>query len=299
MTEAPRWAIIVHGGAHTVPPDKAEASRAGVRAAVEAGCRVLEGGGAATDAVEAAIRVMEDDPTFNAGYGSDVDEEGHVRMDAAMMDGRFLEVGAVAGLRGVWHPISVARRMLPEKEVLLIGGGARRFADEHGAELCDPAALLSPEQAAARSDTVGCVALDGHGHVAAGVSTGGLSGQRVGRVGDSPQVGCGFYADDGVGGVVLSGEGESIARMMVAARFIHRVPGRHPEDVLRDVLTEQRGRVGGEAGAVALTPDGTPGWWHTSAHLPVAFLAAGQTEAQVYLSKDEQHQEAGHVQAPA
>lgn len=285
-----RWAIIVHGGAHEVPPERQDASRAGVLAALNAGCQILQAGGRAVDAVEAAIRVLEDDPTFNAGYGSDLNVAGQVRMDAALMDGKTLAVGAVAGIEGVRHPISVAGRLLSENEVLLIAQDARKFAAEHGAELCAPEHLIAPDQTAPRDDTVGCVALDIQGHLAAGTSTGGLEGQRVGRVGDSPQPGCGFYAENGVGAVALTGEGESIARMMVAARFMHRLPQQAPEGALREVLEAMRTRVGGTAGGIALTPGGQVGWWHNSPHMPVAYHHEDLDRPHVYLQKTEEHQ---------
>ena len=286
----PEWSIIVHGGAHEVPSEKRSASRAGCLAALRAGREVLTGGGTAVEAVEAALRVLEDDPTFNAGYGSALNSDGAVEMDAALMDGATLDVGAVAGLPGVRHPISVARRLLREEEILLIASGARRFAAEHGAELCDPQDLISPVQreVVGTHDTVGCVALDASGHLAAGASTGGLSGQRAGRVGDTPQAGCGFYAEDGVGAVALTGQGESLARMMVAARIIHRLPGQTPDDVLREVLEEMRRRVGGDGGGIALTPEGRAGWWHNSPNMPVAYQHSGMNEAQVYLAKAEE-----------
>lgn len=291
MTDAaPRWAIIVHGGAHETPPEQVAASRAGVLAALNAGRRVLEGGGPAVEAVEAAIRVLEDDPTFNAGYGSALTADGTVEMDSALMDGSTLEVGAVAGLQGVRHPVSVARRLLREKEVLLTGAGARRFAETHGAELCDPAELISPEQRWPHEehDTVGCVALDMDGHLAAGTSTGGLSGQPAGRVGDSPVIGCGFYAEDRVGAVALTGEGESLARWMTAARFLHRLPGQEPDDALRGVLEQMGERVGGTGGGIALSGDGRPGWWHTSPDMPTAYRTAEMNQPHVYLTKAEE-----------
>jgi len=178
-----RWAILVHGGAKDIDPWQEDANRRGCHAAVAAGQTVLARGGAAVDAVEAAIRILEDDPTFNAGYGSVLNAEGEVQMDAALMDGRTLDLGGVGGIRGVRHPISVARLMLREKPVLLVGDGARRFAAEHAAELCDPHALippnLQPAMGKGRHDTVGYVALDMDGHLAAGTSTGDLDGPRI------------------------------------------------------------------------------------------------------------------------
>ncbi|SMB94870.1 isoaspartyl peptidase/L-asparaginase family protein [Deinococcus hopiensis] len=292
MTEPRRWAIIVHGGAHEVPAEKASASRAGCLAALKAGCRVLEGDGSAVEAVEAAIRVLEDDPTFNAGFGSALNSDGRVEMDSAMMDGRTLDVGAVAGLSGVRHPVSVARTLLREKEILLVGDGARRFAQEHRAELCAPEDMISPEQrgAAATHDTVGCVALDLNGHLAAGTSTGGLDGQRAGRVGDSPLPGCGFYAQDGVGAVALTGEGESLARMMVAARFMFALPEFTPDAALREQLEAMRVAVGGSGGGIALSAGGEIGWWHNSPNMPVAYVTAGMQQPRIYLAKAEEEQ---------
>ena len=286
----PRWAIIVHGGAHQTPPEKIAASRTGCLAALQAGRQILACGGAAVDAVEAALQVLEDDPTFNAGYGSALTAEGTVEMDAAVMDGSTLAVGAVAGLQGVRHPAQVARRLLTEKEVMLTGQGAHRFAASVGAELCDPTDLIAPEQREdfRGHDTVGCVALDLHGHLATGTSTGGLTGQPGGRVGDSPLIGCGFYAEDGVAAVALTGEGESLARMMTAARFIHRLPGSAPDDALRSVLEEMGLRVGGTGGGIALAPDGRIGWWHTSPDMPVAYIQSSMAEPRTYLTKTEE-----------
>ncbi|AFZ66832.1 isoaspartyl peptidase/L-asparaginase family protein [Deinococcus peraridilitoris] len=289
------WAIIVHGGAHEVPPEKASASRAGCLAAQQAGRKVLEGGGSAVEAVEAALRLLEDDPTFNAGFGSAPNSVGEVEMDSGLMDGRTLDVGAVAGLRGVRHPASVARALLRETPVMLIGDAARQFAREQGAELCEVEALISPAQREAyeEHDTVGCVALDAQGNLAAGTSTGGLSGQRPGRVGDSPLPGCGFYADNELGAVALTGEGESIARMMVAARILHLLARPSPEatspdGALQEALQTMQQRVGGEAGAIVITPDGQVGWWHNSPNMPVAYQTSRMAQAGVFLSKTEE-----------
>lgn len=290
----PTWAIIVHGGAHPVPPEKVSASRAGCLAALNAGRKVLEAGGSAVEAVESAIRVLEDDPTFNAGFGSALNADGGVEMDAAVMDGATLDVGAVAGISGVRHPVSVAKGVLREKEILLIAQGAQRFAREHGAELSDPQSMISPEQREAHEshdtghDTVGCVALDAEGHLAAGTSTGGLSGQRAGRVGDSPLPGCGFYAQDGVGAVALTGEGEALARMTTAARILQRLPGEAPDEAVRGALEDMRRRVGGDGGGIALGAQGQVGWWHNSPHMPVAYQNAQMHEPHTYIAKSEE-----------
>ncbi|MFB9990987.1 isoaspartyl peptidase/L-asparaginase family protein [Deinococcus oregonensis] len=292
------WAIIVHGGAHEIPSGKEDASRAGVQAALQAGRQVLQDGGTAVEAVVAALRVLEDDPTFNAGYGSALNSDGTVEMDSALMDGATLDIGAVAGLAGVRHPSQVAHGLLREHEILLISEGASRYAAESGAELCRPEDLISPEQRQAFEqlaaqtpgghDTVGCVALDLEGHLAAGTSTGGLEGQRAGRVGDSPLAGCGFYADDRMGAVALTGEGESLARMMTAARFLSGLPNHTPDDALQQVLEAMGARVGGTAGGIALTPGGEVGWWHTSPDMPVAYAHSSSDHIHVYTQKSQE-----------
>lgn len=184
------WSLILHGGAMEVPPGMEAANRRGCLAALEAGTGVLRGGGSALDAIEAAVRVLEDDPSFNAGYGSVLNADGEVEMDAAFMDGATLDVGAVAAIRGVRQPASVARLMLGEPPILLVGDGARRFATDGGAELCDPAAMIAPQAGKSASklghDTVGVVGRDEAGSIAACTSTGGLPGCLPGRIGDSP-----------------------------------------------------------------------------------------------------------------
>src|SRR4028118_1831776 len=138
--------IIVHGGAHAVQPEEVEAHKNGCRTAAQAGWTILESGGSALDAVEAAIRILEDDPTFNAGFGSELNAAGEVEMDSAIMDGRDLSAGGVGALQGVRHPISVARRVLESPSTLLVAHGARQFATQHNLALCDPSALIAEQQ---------------------------------------------------------------------------------------------------------------------------------------------------------
>ncbi|HEV2865312.1 MAG TPA: isoaspartyl peptidase/L-asparaginase, partial [Allosphingosinicella sp.] len=183
-----RWALIVHGGAKQVEPGEEKANREGVLSAVEAGAEILRRGGTALDAVEAAIRTLEDLPVFNAGCGSAPNAAGEVEMCAGLMDGRDRAVGAVGAIRQVKNPIAVARRLLPEKEIILVGEGALLFAQQQGMEQASDEALLAEKEksALAECDTVGAVAMDQGGNLAAGTSTGGLTGARVGRIGDSP-----------------------------------------------------------------------------------------------------------------
>jgi beta-aspartyl-peptidase (threonine type) len=295
MTEPPRrWAVILHGGARRIEPEREAANRRGCLAALGAGQAILERGGSALDAAEAALRALEADPTFNAGFGSVLNAAGEVEMDAALMDGSTLAVGGVAALQGVRHPVSVARLLLEETPTLLVAEGARRFARDRGAELCDPQALISPEQLAAEAhdprmsghDTVGCVVLDGRGHLAAGTSTGGLGGALPGRVGDSPLPGCGLYADDALGGVALSGHGEGISRLILAARVMQGLEGTDVQTAV-DAAVARMPRVGGDAGAVALDARGRVGWAHNSPQFAVAYATQGQP-ARVSLHKGEE-----------
>lgn len=296
MTERPRWALALHGGAGPIAPEWQEPARRGLRAALAAGRAVLEDGGGAADAVEATVRALEDDEAFNAGFGAVLNADGEVEADAAIMDGRDLALGGVAALKGARHPVSVARLLLPETPVLLVAEGARRFAAERGAELCPPDELIAPRRRAARNaagshDTVGAVALDARGHLAAATSTGGLSGALPGRVGDSPLPGAGLYADDTLGATVFSGHGEAIARVALAARVMRGLEeGRDPQEAMEGALAHLAARIGGEeaeAGGLVLDRAGRLGWAHRSEHFAVAHQTAG-ADGHVHLSKSEE-----------
>jgi beta-aspartyl-peptidase (threonine type) len=280
------WSIIVHGGAKTIRADRQDANRRGCLAAARAGQAVLEAGGSAVDAVVAAIKVLEDDATFNAGYGSVLNADGEVELDAALMDGATLDVGAVAALAGARNPIAVCQSLLHDKPVLLVGDGALRYARETGATICDPAELKAEEIVADEAcDTVGCVAFDSQGNLAAGTSTGGLGGVRPGRVGDSPIPGGGLYAENGVGGVSFSGEGESILRLALAARLMHALASTDASHAA-SLAIAQMPRVGGEAGCIVLGPTGEPAFAHNSGNFAVA-LATHERPAAAYLSQEE------------
>lgn len=283
------WSLIIHGGAKDIAPEDRDANREGLAAAIAAGRAILTDGGSALDACEAAVRVLEARPIFNAGRGSVPTTAGEIEMCAAIMDGATLGIGGVMAIRGVCHPVSVARMLLPEKEILLTGDGARRFAEARGAELCTRADLLTERAqralAQAEHDTVGAVAMDARGDIAAATSTGGLTGQRPGRIGDSPMPGCGYYAENGVGGVALSGDGESIARVILAARILHLMPGAGPETAVAASL-DQLARVGGEAGGIAIGADGRIGWAHNSPDFAVAAIQDGDAHPAIWLRKD-------------
>jgi beta-aspartyl-peptidase (threonine type) len=279
------WALVLHGGAKEIAPEKAQANRNGCLSALSAGAAVLRSGGTALDAVEVAIRMLEDDPTFNAGRGSVRNADGEVEMDAAIMDGATLDLGGVAALRAMRHPVSVARLMLREAPTLLVAEGARRFAEAHGAEACDPAELLVAEDAG--HDTVGCIALDTQGNLAAGTSTGGLEGCLPGRVGDSPLPGCGLYADNSLGAVAFSGDGESISRGMLAARVMQFLESGRPQAAIEQAIA-RLGRIGGEAGGIVLDQAGHIGWAHNSPHFAVGIVTSEDETLHAYLHKGEE-----------
>jgi len=276
----PEWALVVHGGAKPIPRESQPDFQRGTAAAADAGRAVLEAGGTAVDAVTAAVSVLESDPTFNAGYGSVLNEDGEVECDAAIMDGATLDAGAVAGARTLRHPIDVASRLLREPTVLLVGDGADRFARLNGGATCEPRELISPDQAASGGDTVGCVALDSRGDLAAATSTGGLDGKHRGRVGDSAVIGSGLYADNELGAISLSGTGEHIIRLVLAARILDERDSPHAID---DALT-RLGRIGGEGGIILLDPSGHAHWGHSSAEFAVA-TADSETEIRTFIRK--------------
>jgi beta-aspartyl-peptidase (threonine type) len=271
LTAPSPWAVIVHGGAKAIKPELLERNRAGCGRAAEAAAHLLAEGGTAVAAAEAAVRHLEDDPVFNAGFGSVLTSDGTVEMDAAIMDGSTLQVGGVANVRRLLNPVSVAAAMLATREVLIAGEGAERFALNNGFELCDPGAMVSPEALASEAahDTVGCVVLDTMGHLAAATSTGGLPGKHPGRIGDSPILGCGLYADDQRGAVSLSGEGESIMRLTLAAQVMRLLESHGPVEAAERAIA-MLARVGGDAGAIVISRDGRFGIAHNSPHFAVA-----------------------------
>jgi L-asparaginase / beta-aspartyl-peptidase len=276
------WKILVHGGAKTIDPDLQERNREGCRRAAEAGAAVLREGGSALLAAEEAIRALEDDPVFNAGFGSVLNADGEVEADAAIMDGERLDIGAVAATRRLRNPILAARALLAERTVLLVAQGAERFAADHGITLCDPGDLISPERLASEyargHDTVGCVAFDLHGNFVAATSTGGLPGKLPGRVGDSPIPGSGLYADNALGAAAFSGDGESILRTMLAARVMQAL-GVGAAKAAAQAAIDALARVGGEAGVIVLDAQGRPGVAHNSDNFALGFHSDALAQA--------------------
>jgi L-asparaginase / beta-aspartyl-peptidase len=290
-SQSGRWALIVHGGAKEMQPAEEDANREGILQAAVAGAGILRDGGSAVDAVEAAIRVLEDLPIFNAGRGSSANAAGKVEMCAGLMDGRDLSAGAVGAIREVRNPISVARRLLPEKEVILVGEGALLFAREQGMPTASDEELLAEgEKELAMHDTVGAVALDRGGNLAAGTSTGGLEGSRVGRIGDSPLPGSGLYADNHIGAVSYSGDGESIARLALASRVMAAMEdGQEMETAMLRGLQKLPGVGGaeGDGGAIGITKDGRLAWAHNSPDFAVAYFTSEMERPNAFLRKDE------------
>ncbi len=280
---APRWTLVIHGGsgsmARGVLSAKADADgRAGLRVALDAGTKILRAGGAALDAVEAAVKVLEDDPAFNAGRGSVFTAEGRIECDAAIMDGTTRMAGAVAGVRTTRHPVTLARAVMTESaHVFLAGAGADAFGRAHGIEAAAPSWFETPERrrqldeiladpdapfdSGMKYGTVGAVAVDAAGHVAAATSTGGLTGKKWGRVGDSPLIGAGTYADDRAAAVSCTGAGESFIRLGVAHEICARVR-LSGEDAARAAANtmDELGALGGKGGVIFVAPDGSGGW---------------------------------------
>lgn len=271
--------VAVHGGAGKVSSQLIDEKMVVLRAAVDAGYALLERGGTSVDAVEAAVRVMEDHPAFNAGYGSSLTEKGTVEMDALIMEGTHMKAGAVGAVRTVSNPITLARRVMERTEhVLLVGPWADDYAREVDIPAINNSSLVSAKATQRleeyksfhntvhqsinigkeEHDTVGAVAVDTAGRVACATSTGGLTGQRCGRVGDSPIVGAGGLADDAVGAISTTGHGEAITRACLAYDMCTRLQaGVSPTKALEESLQRMRLKTqGGCAGAVLVTPLG-------------------------------------------
>jgi L-asparaginase / beta-aspartyl-peptidase len=284
----PRPCLIVHGGAGFVDDALVEVSIAGCREACATGLVILDRGGTAIDAVEAAVRSLEDNPNFNAGRGAVLNAEGQIEMDAAIMNGD-LSAGAVGCVRRVANPITLARRVMERtRHVFLVGPAADRFAASQGLDLASPDSLVTPRQLArwksaeavstseARDgNTVGAVAVDLSGHVAAGTSTGGLFRKMPGRVGDTPVFGAGTFADDRSGAASATGVGEDIIRVTLARTALAFLEsGASASAAARratDVLAE---RTRGTGGIILVTPAGDIGIAFNSPRMSHAYRGA-------------------------
>lgn len=281
VTEVPRWSLAIHGGAGileraALTPEKEAAYRAGLAEALRAGAAVLDRGGPAIDGVAAAVRVLEDNPLFNSGRGAVFTAEGRNELDAAIMDGKTQKAGAVAGVTRTRHPIDLARAVMDQSpHVMLAGPGADLFSKEHGLEQVDPSwfrteerwqqllAWRQKQQAAIDPThlfgTVGAVAIDAEGNLAAATSTGGMTGKRWGRVGDSPIIGAGTYAKNGQCAVSATGSGEYFIRESAARQVCDRVAwkGESLANAAQATIMAV-GAIGGDGGLIAMGPDGHP-----------------------------------------
>ncbi|HEX4621450.1 MAG TPA: isoaspartyl peptidase/L-asparaginase family protein [Myxococcaceae bacterium] len=285
-------AVLVHGGAGPAhPEDDSPSCRAGCLTAARAAYAVLSQGGSALDAVVAAAVTLEDDPQFNAGTGASLNQEGAAELDASLMDGRTRGAGAVAGVRDVKNPIRLARAVMERtRHVLIAGEGASQLADEVGIPRCDPASLVTPrararwERAAQKLEhgTIGAVAIDAQGHLAAATSTGGTSQKHRGRIGDAPVIGAGTYADDRGGAVSMTGPGEPILRA-VAAKLASDLlrAGASPQTAAAQTVSEVAG-LGGECGVILVDSRGRTAFAFSTPRLSRAWIDGEGVEGSGY-----------------
>ena len=274
------YAIAIHGGAGGLPREHLPSEQQrryhdALAAALDGGYALLEAGGSSLDAVIAAVRLLEDDPLFNAGRGAALTREGIAELDAAVMDGSTLRAGGVAAVRHVKHPIELARRVMEKsRHVLLVGAGAEEFALEEGFELLPNAYFRTAERRTeldllrsgqhvselvpAPHGTVGAVARDAHGNLAAATSTGGMSNKRPGRVGDSPVIGAGTYARNGACAVSATGHGEYFMRLVAAYHVCAAVEyrGLGVQEAVRETIHERLAGLGGRGGIIAVDAGG-------------------------------------------
>jgi L-asparaginase / beta-aspartyl-peptidase len=302
-------AIIVHGGAGNVPPERSESVQEGCKEAALVGWRILQAGGSALDAVEAAVRSLEDNPMFNAGTGACLTSDGDIELDAGIMEGHTLQVGAVAGVELIKNPISLARRVLKSPHVLLVGRGAQKFAQEQGIPLCAFEDLVTERQyriwlenkAPATSEseeelqhyrrevasleareekhgTVGAVAIDMADKLAAATSTGGIPNKYPGRVGDSPLVGCGFYADE-QSAVSCTGYGEDFIRLLIARRAADYIAhGETARAAAQEAIALLGAKATGTGGLIIVDRKGNIGFAWNSQNMKHAYIVEGMQE---------------------
>jgi beta-aspartyl-peptidase (threonine type) len=268
--------IVVHGGAYAIPDDQLDAKFKGCRLAVETGHKILESNGTALDAVEAAVKVLEDDNAFNAGHGSVLTLLGTIEMDAMIMDGATLNIGSVAAVKSISNPILLARKVMEKtNHTMLVGEGADAFARQQGFPQVSAEEMVSPESLSrwenhskynkvvenvfnkAEHDTVGAVARDKYGNIACATSTGGITHKMPGRVGDSPIIGCGGYCDNSIGGISTTGHGEAITRVTLANRVLNLSLSMPAADAVTEALRYMQTKTnGGKGGLIMITPSG-------------------------------------------
>lgn len=272
-------AIIVHGGAGPIRDDSLAERLQGCKAAALAGWSILEQGGAALEAAEAAVVVLEDNPLFNAGTGSTLSSLGKVEMDAAIMDGLSLRAGAVAAVEGVKNPIKLARRIMEDgRHIMLAGEGALLFAQQIGFAKC-PVESLIVESARKRwqskHGTVGCVACDVSGNLATATSTGGIFDKLTGRIGDSPLLGCGTYANE-YGAVSCTGHGEAIMRLVLSKTAVDLLrDGADVKVAAKMAVAELATKLNSSGGIIIIDRSGEIGYARNTTHMPVCLVKSG------------------------
>ncbi|MGH9863465.1 MAG: isoaspartyl peptidase/L-asparaginase family protein [Candidatus Acidiferrales bacterium] len=297
-----KLALMVHGGAWEIPEPLHEACREGCRRALERGWAVLARGGSALDACEQAVIELEDDPVFDAGLGSHLNRDGRVQLDAILMDGRTLKCGAVCAVERLRNPIRVARLVLERSQhMMLAGPGAEQFAVEMGVSLCNPSELVVARevetwyrlkhesdagrgrfQGGERLGTVGAVALDGEGNLAAATSTGGTACKYPGRVGDSALIGCGCYADQRTGAVSATGYGEAIMKVVLAKAVSDLLAdGLEPQAAAEKALALLGERTGAHGGLIVVDPAGRLGSALTTSHMAYGYCTSDSPQPTV------------------
>ncbi len=274
--------LIIHGGAWDIPDELVEAHKSGVSNALAIGWEMLQKGASAAETVEKVVCSLEDDGTFDAGRGSHLNADGIIELDASIMDGKTMRCGAVASVHHIKNPISLARKIMDESEhILLVGNGAENFALEHGIHLHSYRELVSPRElkkwkafqagddfttkdafrSKSASDTVGAVAMDEKGHICVGTSTGGTFNKHPGRVGDSPLIGCGSYADNDIGGVSTTGWGEAMVTILMAHPVIELLE--HHNGNINEAATKGiellKRKVDGYGGVIVMNNKGEVG----------------------------------------
>jgi beta-aspartyl-peptidase (threonine type) len=283
-------AFVVHGGAGNHRRDASH----GILRALDRGWAILRSGGAALDACEEAIVELEEDPVFDAGVGSYLNRDGKVQLDAILMDGSTLKSGAIGAVERLRNPIRLARLILDRSpHMLIVASGAEQFAVENGMPLCDPRQLITPRtlelwEAQAgdmlKFGTVGAAALDMAGNVAAGTSTGGTAHKYPGRVGDSPLVGCGCYADNLSGAISATGQGESIMRVVLAktaSQFIHA--GKSAQAAAEAAIAVLSDRTPGQGGLIIVDRKGTIGTAFSTPHMAYGFRTSDSDAPSIHV----------------
>jgi L-asparaginase / beta-aspartyl-peptidase len=286
---------LIHGGAWAIPDEAVDDHLRGVRAALAKGWAALERGGSAIDAVEESVAAMEDDLTFDAGRGSFLTSDGTVQLDALMMDGANLRAGGVGCVERIKNPIRAARKVLSESpHVYFVGEGAERFAAQHGIQLCENSELVIPREVERLKnappkqgigepdptfmdshDTVGAVALDAAGNIAAATSTGGTLNKTPGRVGDSSLIGCGCYADNQTAAASCTGWGEPIMKLVLAKHAADQVgSGKSPESAAQAAIAYLQSRLHGHGGMILLDAQGRVGIAHNTPRMAWALRAS-------------------------